>query len=29
MTAEENLSKLGVELPEVPVPKAVYKPYSL
>ena len=26
MTAEENLAKLGVELPEVPVPKAVYKP---
>jgi len=25
-SAEENLAKLGVELPEVPVPKAVYKP---
>ena len=26
MSAEENLAKLGLELPEIPVPKAVYKP---
>jgi enamine deaminase RidA (YjgF/YER057c/UK114 family) len=26
MTAEENLARLGVELPEIPVPKAIYKP---
>jgi enamine deaminase RidA (YjgF/YER057c/UK114 family) len=26
MSAEENLVKLGIELPEIPVPKAVYKP---
>jgi len=26
MTAEQNLVALGIELPELPVPKAVYKP---
>ncbi len=26
MTAEERLIELGIELPEVPVPKAIYKP---
>jgi enamine deaminase RidA (YjgF/YER057c/UK114 family) len=26
MTAEQNLISLGIELPELPVPKAVYKP---
>jgi enamine deaminase RidA (YjgF/YER057c/UK114 family) len=29
MSAEENLSKLGVELPVIPEPKAVYKPCLL